>query len=200
MRDSLTRMMDGVRVPAVGTWDIDPDHAYVGFRGRHLELAPVYGRFTSVSGYVEIAEIPSESSVEAVIAMTSVTSGSARRDARLRSVEHFDVSRHPTATFRSTRTRGDGRRARVEGQLTIVGVTNTIALQVTYRGAVVDPWGAPRSVFSAVGVLNREDWGLTWNMSLPGGGLLVGRDVRIEIEVETVRRPSTDTTGRAVKT
>ena len=199
MRDSLTRVVDGVRVPAAGTWDIDPDHAYVGFRGRHLGLAPVRGMFTSVSGHVEIAQVPSESSVEAVIAMTSVASGSARRDARLRSVEHFDVSRHPTATFRSTRTGWDGRRARVQGQLTIVGVTNTIELRVTYRGTVIDPWGAPRSVFSAVGVLDREDWGLTWNMSLPGGGLLVGRDVRVEIEVETVHRTSPDTTARALK-
>ncbi len=195
MCDSPTRVVDGVRVPAVGTWDIDPDYAYIGFRGRHLGLAPVRGRFTSVLGHVEIARIPSESSVEAVIQMTSVSSGSARRDARLRSIEHFDVARHPTASFRSTHTRWDGRRARVEGQLTVVGATNTIELHVAYRGTVVDPWGAARSAFSAVGVLNREDWGLTWNMSLARGGFLVGRDVRVEIDIETIRRPTTDTAG-----
>jgi polyisoprenoid-binding protein YceI len=189
MPDPPVRLVDGISLPAVGTWVIDPDHAYVGFRGRHLGLAPIRGRFTSVSGRIEIAEIPSESSVEAEIAMASVISGSRRHDARLHSLEHFDVRRRPTASFRSTRTRWDGRRAQVEGPLTIVGATNTIELCVEYRGTVIGRGGEPRATFSAVGVLDRGDWGLTWRLTLDGGGLLVGRRVRIEIELETVRHP-----------
>jgi polyisoprenoid-binding protein YceI len=187
MPDPPVRLVDGVSLPAVGTWLIDPDRAYVGFRGRHLGLAPIRGRFTSVSGRLEIAEIPSESSVEVEIAMASVVSGSRRHDAWLHSLEHFDARRRPIATFRSTRTRWNGRRAQVEGPLTIIGATNTIELSVEYRGTVVDPEGAPRATFLAAGPLDRSDWGLTWRLTLDGGGILVGRRVRLEIELEAVR-------------
>jgi polyisoprenoid-binding protein YceI len=183
-----TRLVAGIEVPAVGTWAIDPDHAYVGFSARRLAVASIRGRFAAVLGQVNVAEELSDSSVEAIIATASVASGSGDRDDQLRSAEHLDVDRHPTAVFRSTHTRWNGRRGLVIGQLTLVGVTNTVELEVVYRGTVVDPWGAHRSVFSAGGVINRDDWGVSWNVTLEGGGLLVSRHIGIEIEVETIRR------------
>lgn len=187
---SPTRLVAGTVIPAVGRWVIDPEHAYVGFTTRRLTVSSVRARFTSVSGHVQIAEDPAASSVELVVAMASVASGSADRDHRLRSAEHLDVVRHPTATFRSSRTRWDGQRATVAGHLTLVGVTNMVELDVAYRGTVIDPWGAQRSVFAAAGTIDREDWGLTWNVTLDGGGRLVSRDVHVTIEVETVRVPA----------
>ena len=174
-------------MPAAGIWVLDPDHAHVGFRIRRLGLARVRGRFTLRSGLVRIAEDPSASSVEAVIELASVVSGSSARDERLRGVAHFDAERHPTATFRSTRIRWTGREAEVSGQLTMAGVTGTVRLRVRYRGTVTDARGDQRAVFSASGELNREDWGLTWNVTLEGGGRLIGRTVRVESDVEAVR-------------
>lgn len=181
-------MVDGVEVPAAGSWIIDPAHTCVGFCVRHLTRFPVRGRFRSVSGLVEVAENPAASRVDATIAMASISSGAGGHDDRLRSSEHLDVERHPTAVFRSTQVRWRGRHARVRGELTILEVTNVVDFAVRYRGTVVDPWGVERSGFSAVGVIDREDWGLTWNVTLEDGGLLVSRRIRVDIDLEAVRR------------
>jgi polyisoprenoid-binding protein YceI len=181
-----TRLVAGVTVPAVGVWAIDPCHSFVGFSSRRLGIAFVRGRFRSVSGRVHVAEHPSESWVEAVIGTASVDSGSAERDERLRSAEHLDVARHPTAAFRSTRVRWNGSRGVVTGELTLVGATNAIDVNFAYRGTVVDPWGAQRSVFAGEAVIDREDWGLTWNVTLEGGGQFIGPQLRLDLEVETV--------------
>ena len=184
-----TRLVAGRVLPAAGRWQIDPDHVFLGFSARRLRVATVRARFTSVSGHIDVAEDPSDSAVEVVVSTASVESGSTARDDRLRSAEHLDVTRHPTAAFRSTGIRWDGRLAHVAGQLTLAGVTNAIELDVTYFGTVVDPWQAARSVFAADLVIDREDWGLTWNVTLSGGEVLVSRQVRITIEAETVLAP-----------
>lgn len=194
-----TRLVAGAVVPAVGTWTIDPAHAYVGFSARRLGVATVRAWFRSVSGHVHVAENPKDSSVELVVATASIESGSADRDERLRSAEHIDVARHPTAVFRSTRISWDGHRAQVAGRLTLAGVTNAVEIEVIHRGTIVDPWGSARAVFSALGTVDREDWGLAWNVTLDGGGLLVSREVRIEVDVETVRLPEGGAGGRPVQ-
>jgi polyisoprenoid-binding protein YceI len=177
-------------VPAAGAWAIDPGHADVAFVGRHLMFTKVRGRFTDVAGTVVIADEPARSTVEVTIGMASVTSGSQDRDDHLRSADLFDVERYPTATFRSTEVRWDeGPRAEVEGDLTIHGVTRPVVLDVEFSGAVTDPWGGERAMFSATTEIDREDWDLTWNMALETGGILVSKRIRIEIDVETVRRP-----------
>ena len=122
--------------------------------------------------------------------MASVTSGDQARDDHLRSADFFDVDAHPTATYRSSQVLWAGSRGTVHGELTIKGVTRTVTLEIDYLGHVRDPWGGDRAVFSASGMLNREDWGLTWNMALETGGVLVSREIRLEIEVETVRQPA----------
>jgi polyisoprenoid-binding protein YceI len=183
-----TRPLHGVELPTPGTWTIDPGHAEVAFVGRHFMLTKVRGRFTGVHGAVTVAEDPGDSYVEVTIDMASVSSGDQARDDHLRSPDFFDVERHPAATYHSGQVRWDGRRGTVHGELTIKGITRPVTLEIDYLGHVHDPWGADRAVFSASGTVNREDWGLTWNMPLETGGVLVSREVRLEIEVETVRQ------------
>ena len=178
------RTVEGADVPAVGEWVIDPGHAEVGFIGRHFMLTKVRGRFTDVSGAVHLADDPSESWVEVDIGMASVHSGSTDRDDHLRSEDFFHVERHPQATFRSTTVDWSGRTAKVHGDLTIVGVTRPVVLDVEFLGATPDPWGGERAVYSASTEVNREDWGLTWNQALETGGVLVGKKVRIELAIE----------------
>jgi polyisoprenoid-binding protein YceI len=182
-----TRLVDGVEVPAAGTWRLDPGHAEVAFVGRHFGLTRIRGRFTDVAGTVEIGEDLARSTVEVSIGTASVSSGDERRDAHLRSADFLDVERHPRATFRSTAVEVHGAQAVVVGDLTLVGRTAPVSLEVTYLGHVADPWGDDRIVLSARGRLDREVWGLTWNVVLEAGGLLVSKELAIEIDLELVR-------------
>jgi polyisoprenoid-binding protein YceI len=179
--------MDGVDLPATGRWRIDPGHAEVGFVGRHLLFTKVRGRFRGVEGFVDVTDDPDETVVEVTITMGSVDSGDETRDGHLRSADLFDVERYPTATFRGHARRWSGRTGRLAGDLTIKGVTRPVELDVICRGVVTDPWGGERAVFSASATVNREDWGIGWNMPLAGGGVLVSRDIQLELELETVR-------------
>ena len=186
----MTGTVERTALPPAGTWKVDPGHAEVGFVGRHFGLTKVRGRFTGVDGTVLIADDVERSTVAVTIDMASVTSGDQARDEHLRSADFFDVERHRTATFMSTVVRvGDGPPT-ITGDLTIKGVSRPVTLDVEYLGQLDDPWGNQRAVFSAAGVINREDWGLTWNMPLASGGLLVSKQIRIEIEVELVRHAS----------
>ncbi|HEY3503441.1 MAG TPA: YceI family protein [Actinocatenispora sp.] len=180
------RRLDGVAVPTAGTWRIDPGHAEVAFIGRHFMITKVRGRFTGVDGAVVIAEDPNRSAVQVTIDMASVESGDTTRDDHLRSADLFDVEKYPTATFTSTEVRWRGSEGAVTGDLTIHGVTRSVTLAAAFSGHVRDPWGKDRAVFSATTTVNREDFGLTWNMVLDSGSLLVSREIALEIEVETV--------------
>ncbi len=187
---ATTRTITGVELPAAGVWTVDPSHAEVGFVGRHFGLTKVRGRFTGVEGTVTIADDPAESSIDVTIDMATVSSGDDARDDHLRSADFFDVAHHPTATFRSSGLGlgVDGTTASLTGQLTIKNVTRPVTLDVDYLGQATDPWGNERSVFSATGRINREDWGLTWNMVLDSGGLIVSKEIALEIEVELIRQ------------
>jgi polyisoprenoid-binding protein YceI len=187
---AATRMVGGAELPSPGRWQIDPGHTEVAFIGRHFMLTKVRGRFTGVSGAIVVAEEPGESTIEVIIDMASIDSGNQARDDHLRSADLFDAARHPTATFSGRPTDWQGNRGLLAGQLTIHGVTRPVTLRAGYLGHVTDPWGGQRAIFSAEGTINREDWGLSWNMPIDGGGLLVSRDIRIEIELEAVLQPS----------
>jgi polyisoprenoid-binding protein YceI len=186
---TAARTLAGTELPAAGRWQIDPGHTEVAFIGRHFMLTKVRGRFTGVTGAITVAEQPGESTAEVTIDMASVNSGSQARDDHLRSPDFFDVARHPTAAFTGRAAGWQGTRGQLAGNLTIRGVTRPVTLQAEYLGHVADPWGGQRAIFTAHGILNREDWGLTWNMPLDGGGLLVSKDIRIEIEAEAVLQP-----------
>ena len=185
----VTRMADGAELPAPGRWQIDPGHTELAFIGRHFMLTKVRGRFTGVSGVIEVAEAPGDSTADVTIDMTSVTSGNEARDEHLRSADFFDVAHYPTATFLARASGWQGARGVLAGELTLRGVTRPVTLQAEYLGYAADPWGGHRAVFSAAGTIDREDWGLTWNLPLDGGGLVVSKEIRIEIEIEAVLQP-----------
>jgi polyisoprenoid-binding protein YceI len=186
---TATRMVGGVELPIAGSWRIDPGHAEVGFVGRHFLLTKVRGRFTGVEGAVEFADDPAASRVSVVIDMSSVTSGDDARDTHLRSADFFDVENHKEATFVSTAVTWHGTNGTMTGDLTIKDVTRSVTLEIDYLGYALDPWDNHRAVFSAKGRLDREDWGLTWNMPLAKGGLLVSKEIDIELEVELILQP-----------
>jgi polyisoprenoid-binding protein YceI len=185
---AATRTLHGVELPTAGTWTIDPGHAELGFIGRHFGLTKVRGRFVGVTGTVTVADAIEASEIVVDIEMASVNSGDKSRDDHLRSADFFDVEHHPKATFRSTGVSSSGGQATVSGELTIKGINRLVSLNVEYLGHATDPWGGERTVFSAHAIINREDWGLTWNMLLEAGGLLVSKEIRLEVEVELVQQ------------
>ena len=182
----VTRIADGAELPAPGRWQLDPGHTELAFIGRHFMLTKVRGRFTGLSGMIEVAERPGDSTAEVIIDMTSVESGNEARDEHLRSADFFDVANHPTATFSARASGWHGTKGVLAGELTLRGVTRPVTLQAEYLGHAADPWGGHRAVFTAAGTIDREDWGLTCNLPLDGGGLVVSNQIRIEIELEAV--------------
>lgn len=181
----LTRQYLGAAVPRAGTYEIDPTHSAVDFVARHLMVSKVRGRFTDFSGTVTIAEEPEQSHVEVRIDPASVATNEPNRDAHLRSADFFDVEQYPTAEFRSTAVEYvDGEHWRVTGDLTLHGVTRPVVLDVEFAGATPTPFGTNAIGFTASTEIDREDWGLGWNAALETGGVVVGKRVRIELEVE----------------
>ncbi len=176
-------------LPESGTYDIDPTHSSVDFIVRHLVAAKVRGGFKSFSGSIVVGDTPEQSTVNVEIDVASIDTGVEDRDAHLRSADFFDVENHPTATFASTSVAPKGGDDyTVTGDLTIAGVTRSVDLDLEYAGAVTDPWGGSRIVFSATAEIDREDFGLTWNQVLESGGLMVSKKAKIEIEVEAVHK------------
>ena len=186
---TVTRLADGAELPAAGRWRIDPGHTELAFVGRHFMLTKVRGRFTGLSGVIQVAEDPGDTTVEVTIDMTSVESGSQARDEHLRSADFFDVAQHPQGSFSGHAADWQGPRGLLTGQLTLREVTRPVTLQAEYLGYAADPWGGHRAVFTAAGTIDRDEWGLTWNLPLDGGGLVVSNQIRIEIELEAVLQP-----------
>jgi polyisoprenoid-binding protein YceI len=184
------RTIDGLTVPEAGTYAIDPAHSAVEFVVRHLGLAKVRGRFTRFEGVIEIGEDPFESSARVTIDAASIDTSNPDRDNHLRSADFLDVDRYPTIEFRSRQLARDKADWLLEGELTIKDVTRAVNLKVEFEGGTTDPWGNTRIAFSADTEVNREDWGLTWNQTLETGGLLVGKQVKIELTAEAVRQES----------
>jgi polyisoprenoid-binding protein YceI len=182
---TATRSIDGRTVPAAGTYALDVSHTDVGFQARHLMVAKVKGRFSELSGTVVIAEDPTHSSVEVEILTASVHTRDGSRDEHLRSPDFLDVERFPAMTYRSTSVTpvGDSR-WQVTGELTIRDTTRDVDLAVEFEGAALSPYGVPVLGFSAEAEIDREDFGLTWNVPLETGGVLVGKQVKIFVEAE----------------
>ena len=141
-----TRITDGAELPAPGRWQLDPGHTELAFIGRHFMLTKVRGRFTGLSGVIEVAERPGDSTVEVTVDMTSVESGNEARDEHLRSADFFDVANHPTATFSARASGWQGTKGVLAGELTLRGVTRPVTLQAEYLGHAADPWGGHRAV------------------------------------------------------
>jgi polyisoprenoid-binding protein YceI len=177
--------------PATGArtqWKLDPAHTLVEFSAKHLMITTVKGRITDLEGTIEIDEKnPKNSTVEAVLKAASIDSRTTQRDDHLRSGDFLHVEKYPDIKFRSTRIEGDKKEFKLTGDLTIRDVTRSITLDVTFEGETKDPWGGERAGFSARGKIDRRDFGLTWNVALEAGGLTVGNEIKINIEVEAVK-------------
>ena len=186
---TFTRDHQGVQVPQAGTYSLDKGHSTIEFVGRHLMITKVRGRFTEFDGQIAIGDEPADSSVEVTIDVASVESSDEKRDGHLRSPDFLDVENYPTITFRSTKVdMGRDGRVEVTGDLTVKGVTRPVTLDVEFDGAQADPWGGQRLGFSAHTEIDRENWGLTWNVALETGGVLVGKKIRLELNVEAVKQ------------
>jgi polyisoprenoid-binding protein YceI len=173
-----------------GTWTIDPVHSEVGFTVRHLMVSKVRGSFHNFSGAITVAEDPINSTVEATIDATSITTGDENRDAHLRSGDFFEVEKFPNFEFRSTRIEPKGDEFAVTGELTIHGVTRSVDLALEFNGVAPDPWGGTRAGFSARTEISRKDFGIEFNMPVDGGGVVVGDKVQISLEIEAALQKS----------
>ena len=171
-------------------WQIDSSHSGIHFAVRHLVIAKVRGQFSRWTGALEAPGGDfSRASLEVVIDASSIETGVGDRDTHLRSADFFDVERHPEITFTSTGvTPTDADRLRVDGALTIKGITREVTLDVEVLGRAKDPWGNERAAFSATTSINRQEFGLTWNQVLETGGVMVGERIDITIDIEAVRQ------------
>lgn len=177
-------------IPAAGTWDADLAHSSLEFVARHLMTTKVRGRFNEWSATLTTGATPGEASVVATINPRSITTFNEQRDQHLLGGDFFDIESYPTAEFRSTRISDldDEMRLTVEGELTARGITRQVTLEAEFLGVQVDPFGNTKATFSAHTDISREDWGFTWNVPLAGGGVLVSKKIRIEVEVQFALR------------
>jgi polyisoprenoid-binding protein YceI len=172
-----------------GEYNIDPAHSIIGFSIRHLEIAWVEGRFKDFKGAIHFDEKDvTKSSVEFTAKVESIDTGVEPRNKHLRTADFFDVEKYPEMTFKSTRVERKGKDGYVlHGDLTLKGVTKQVALPFTVTGAIKDPWGNTRFGVQAETKLDRRDYGITWGKTLENGGLDVGNEVTIELQLEAVK-------------
>jgi polyisoprenoid-binding protein YceI len=170
-----------------GTWTIDAAHSRVGFTARHLMIAKTRGHFSTFSGTITVPEDRLQSTVEASVDATSVSTDDAGRDVHLKSADFFDAENHPTWTLRSTGIKPAGGDYVLSADLTIRGVTRVVDFALEFEGVTKDPWGNTKAGFTATTELSRKDFGIEFNVALETGGVLVGDKVKVEIEIEAAK-------------
>jgi len=186
---AATREFDGLVIPAPGTYLLDAAHKRVGFVVRHLMVSKVRGEFNVATATITVGEDPLQSAVTASIQTDSVVTGQVDRDNHLRTGDFFEAEKYPTIEYRSTGVKShDGNEFVLTGELTIKGVTRPVDLDVEFEGVGRSPYGFDVFGFSATTEIDREDWGLTYNMALESGGVMIGKKVKIEIEGEAIRQ------------
>ena len=172
------------------TWNIDPAHSAAEFKVKHMMISNVKGTFGGLKGTLILNEAdPTQSSIEASADVNTLNTGDAQRDGHLKSADFFDAEKFPEITFKSTAVKltGEGQHA-VTGNLTLHGVTKAVTFAVDGPGAPgKDPWGNIRVGLSATTKINRKDFGLTWNSALESGGVLVGEEVHLTLEVQFIK-------------
>jgi len=175
--------------PTLTSWTIDASHSEVGFAVKHLMIATVRGRFGAVSGTVTFADGDySHANADVTIDATSIDTREEKRDAHLRSADFFDAEHFPTLTFKSRRVQAVKADAfELVGDLTIKGITHDVTLDVGIEGFQKDPWGNQKAAFSATTTISRTAFGLTWNAALETGGVLVGDNVKISLDVQLLK-------------
>ena len=177
-------------MPQPGKWVVDPAHSIVRATARHLALSRVEGRFTEFTAVVQVAERLERSSVEVTMEAASIHTGNEERDTHLRSADFLDVERFPHLTYRSQAVRQTAPdRLLIDGHLTIRDVTRPVPLDVRYLGYGPDPWGGTRMALTATAQLARRDFAINWNMGVPGGFLVVGPTLKVELDIQAVLEP-----------
>ncbi|WP_026819582.1 YceI family protein [Arthrobacter castelli] len=169
-----------------GTWTLDPTHSEVGFTVRHAGISKVRGHFDNVEAALEVADSLDQSRLSAVAKTDSFNSKDPNRDAHVKGEDFFDAQTYPEMKFVATDVSGSGETYRISGDLTIKGTTQPVTFDTEFNGVAVDPFGATRAGFSGSTVINRKDFGLTWNAALETGGVLVGEKVTISLDVAFV--------------
>jgi|SRR5690606_33158214 len=167
-------------------WVVDQSHSSVGFEVKHMMVSKVRGKFNAYSAEIEAADLADLTTATIAFSfdVASIDTSSEDRDNHLKSADFFDVENNPTIDFKSTSITKDGDDYEVTGDLTIKGVTKSITFEVEYGGKGKNPWGVEVYGFEAEAKLNREEFGLTWNAALETGGVLVGKDIKIKVELE----------------
>ncbi len=169
-------------------WDIDPDHSTIEFRVTHMVVSKTSGRFTDYHGVVEMdADARTLKMIDATIKAESINTNHEKRDAHLRNADFLDVTQFPTITYNMKTYLKEGDGYKVVGNLTLRGVTKEVTLIGTFNGVTKDPWGNTRAGFTADGTLNRKDFGMVWNKTLDSGGLVVGNEVQIRLDIECIK-------------
>ncbi len=171
-------------------WQIDATHSQATFSVKHMMISTVKGHFEVLSGQLELDEQQPENSwVEAQVDAASINTRDAKRDGHLRSPDFFDAEKYPTITFKSTKVTPLGNNEyRVTGNLTMHGITKEETFRAEYAGQVKDLYGMQRAAFTVSGKVNRKDYNLNWNVALETGGVLVGEDVKVEIDLAVVQK------------
>ena len=185
-----SRMKQAPAIDTATNWSVDPEHSHVGFKIRHMMVSNTNGRFRKVRGRVVLDDHHLENSqVQAVIEAASIDTDLPKRDDHLRSDEFFDVENYPHLTFTSKRVEPAGpTQLMVVGDLRIKGITKEVAFKVEYPGnEVKDPWGNFRRGATAVARIHRHDFGLDWSMALENGGVVLGNQVLIQMNLELIR-------------
>lgn len=175
---------------ATGTWELDPSHTTLGFVARHAMLTKVRGKFNEFSGTIDIdGANPSGSTTSVTVSAASFTTENEQRDGHVKSPDFLDVENFPNLTFTSTSIKETGANSFVlAGDLTVKDVTRPVELEVLFTGVGGDPWGGTRVGFEASTEISRKDFGLTWNMPLDTGGVLVSDKIRLELDVQAVKK------------
>ncbi|MHB1614346.1 MAG: YceI family protein [Actinomycetes bacterium] len=173
-----------------GTWTMDPVHSDISFTVRHMMVSKVRGRFTTATATIVTAANPLESSVTAQIDLGSIDTRNEQRDGHIRSADFFEVEKYPAMTYRSTGVRADGGGFVVSGELSLHGVTRPVDLAVEVNGFTADPYGGTRAGFSATTKIRRSDFGITITMPMDGGGVVVGDEITVSLEIEAVLDPA----------
>lgn len=188
----ITMLLLALPLPVLAsTWTLDPDHSTAQFKVRHLMISNVKGGFEKINATLNLDDNDiTRSRVDVSIDVASIDTNIKKRDDHLRSADFFDVAKFPTMTFVSTRVEKAGPgKLNVTGNLTIRGVTRPVLLRVDgLTPEVKDPWGHIRRGASATTTINRRDFGITWNKSMDNGGVVVGEEVAIQLEVEFIRK------------
>lgn len=187
--ESTTRNWENLTIPTAGTYALDQAHKRVGFVARHMMVSKVRGEFRTAEATITVAENPLESSVTATIQADSIDTNQPDRDTHLRSGDFLEAEKYPTLEFRSTGVKShDGNEFVLTGDLTIKDVTRQVELEVEFEGVGRSPFGQDIFGFTASTEIDREEFGLTWNVALETGGVLVSKKIKIEIEGEAVRQ------------